>query len=193
MADHGCIAVFDKGEAKIYDGTTTTIRTLGEPIITASRCQNTELWKMNLDLDYEILGRESSVQFIAGVDAANTIFNLPNSRQSLMYFHAAVGFPTKETFTDAVRAGNYAAWPGLTATLISKHFPISDETQKGHMKGQRKGVRLTKVKPAIEIKIEPGTEDAPPKLVAIKKMNDILVTIYEMAETIYTDQRAPSR
>jgi hypothetical protein len=143
---------------------------------------------MNLDLDYKILGHTSSDQFIAGVDAASAIFDLPNSRQSLMYFHAVAGFPTKETFTDAVRAGNYATWPGLTTTLISKHFPDSDETQKGHMKGQRKGVRSTKVKPATEIKIEPRTEDSPPKLVAIRKLNDIFVKIYELAETIHTDQ-----
>jgi hypothetical protein len=188
MAEHGYIAVFDKKEARIYDGTTTTITTSGEPIIVAPRCDETGLWKMNLDLDYEILGRTSSDQFIAGVDVANAIFDLPNSRQSLMYFHAAAGFPTKESFTDAVRAGNYATWPGLTTTLISKHFPDSDETQKGHMKGQRKGVRSTKVKPAIEIKIEPGQEDAPPKLVAIRKLNDIFVKIYELAETIHTDQ-----
>jgi hypothetical protein len=143
---------------------------------------------MNLDMDYEVLGRASSDQFIAGVDVANAIFDLPNSRQSLMYFHAAAGFPTKESFTDAVRAGNYATWPGLTTTLISKHFPDSDETQKGHMKGQRKGVRSTKVKPAVEIKIEPGQEDSPPKLVAIRKLNDIFIKIYELAETIHTDQ-----
>jgi len=142
---------------------------------------------MNLNLDYEILGRESSDQFIAGVDEANAIFNLPNLRQSLMYFHAAVGFPTKESFTDAVRAGNYTTWPGLTTTLIAKHFPDSDETQKGNMKGQRKGVRSTKVKPASEIKIEPGTGDTPPKLVAIRKLNDIFVKIYELLETIHID------
>jgi len=162
MAEHGYIAVFDKKEARINDGTTTTITASGEPIIVAPRCNDSGLWKMNLDLDYEILGRTSSDQFITGVDVANAIFDLPNSRQSLMYFHAAAGFPTKESCTDAVQAGNYATWPGLTTTLISKHFPDSNETQKGHMKGQRKGVRSTKVKPAIEIKIEPGQEDAPP-------------------------------
>ena len=143
---------------------------------------------MNLDLDYNILGRESTDQFITGVDAANTIFDLPNSLQSLMYFHAAAGFPTKETFVASVRAGNYVTWPGLTTTLISKHFPDSDKTQKGHMKGQRKGVRSTKVKPEIEIKIEPGTEDAPPKLVVIKKLNDIFIKIYELSEMIHTNQ-----
>jgi len=146
------------------------------------------LWKMNLDLDYKILGQMSSDQFIAGVDEANAIFNLPNSRQPLMYFHAAAGFPTKESFMDAVQAGNYTTWPGLTTTLISKHVPDSDETQKGHMKGQRKGVRSTKVKQASAIKIKSGTEDSPPKLVAIRKLNDIYVKIYELAETIHTDQ-----
>jgi hypothetical protein len=74
----------------------------GDPIIIAPRCDDTGLWKMTLDLDYEILGCESSDQFITGVDVANAIFDLPNSRQLLIYFHAAAGFPTKETFTDAV-------------------------------------------------------------------------------------------
>jgi len=182
MAEHGYIAVFNKREANIYDGTTTTIIASGEPIIIAPRCDDTWLWKMNLNLDYKILGQESSDQFITGVDEENAIINLPNSWQLPMYFHAAAGFPTKESFTDAVRAGNYATWPGLTTTLIAKHFPDSDKSQKGHMKGQRKGVRSTKVKPASEIKIEPGTGDTPPKLVAIRKLNDIFVKIYELSE-----------
>ena len=114
MAEHGYIAVFNKMEAKIYDGTTS-----GEPIITAQRCNETGLWKMNLDLDYEILGHEYSDHFIAGVHKANAIFDLPNTRQSLMYFHAVAGFPPKETFVKAVQAGNYATWPGLTTTFIS--------------------------------------------------------------------------
>jgi hypothetical protein len=188
MADHGYIAVFDKTEARIYNGTTTTITTLGEPLIVAPRCNATGLWKMELDLDYVILGQEHPNHFIVGVNAANAIFNLPNTRQSLMYYHALAGFPVKETFMDAVLTRNYATWPGLTTTLISKHFPDSKEMQKGHMKGQRKGVRLTRVKAATTIKIKPGMEESPPKLVAIKRMNDIFVKIYELVETSHTDQ-----
>ncbi len=145
MADHGYIAVFNKMEARIYNGTMTTITTLGEPLIVAPRCNITGLWKMELDLDYEMLGQEHLNHFITGVKTAKTIFNLPNTCQSLMYYHALVGFPVKETFMGAVRARNYATWQGLTTTLISKHFSDSEETQKGHMKGQRKGVRSTRV------------------------------------------------
>jgi hypothetical protein len=78
-------------------------------------------------------------------------------------------------------------WPGLTNTLITKHFPDSDK-QKGHMKGQRKGVRSTRAKPAYKTKIKPGTEDPPPKLVGIKKMDNIFVKIFKLAEEIQTDQ-----
>ena len=83
-------------EAKNYDGTTTTITASGEPIIIPPRCNDMGFWKMSLDLDYGILGREITDQFITGVDAANTIFDLPNSHQSLMYFHAAAGFQQRK-------------------------------------------------------------------------------------------------
>jgi hypothetical protein len=56
MADHGYIAVFNKIEAGIYDGTTMTITALEERIIVAPRCEVTGLWKMEVDLDFEILG-----------------------------------------------------------------------------------------------------------------------------------------
>ena len=38
MADQGYILVFDKKEAKTYDGTTLTITANGKPIIVAPRC-----------------------------------------------------------------------------------------------------------------------------------------------------------
>ncbi len=56
MADKGYIAVFEKSEARIYDGTTTTITASKDPLLVAPRCTNTGLWK--LDLDYEVLGCE---------------------------------------------------------------------------------------------------------------------------------------
>jgi hypothetical protein len=62
-----------------------------------------------------------------GVDEANAIFDLPNTRHSLLYHHALAGFLPKETFLAAVQAENYATWPGLTTKLILKHFTNSDK------------------------------------------------------------------
>jgi hypothetical protein len=133
MAGADYIAVFDKKEARIYDATTTIISASEDPILVIPHCQNTGLWK--LVLDYEVLGRKYPDQFIPGVNKANAIFDLPNTCQSLLYHHALEGFPPTETFVAAVRVGNYATWPGLTITLILKHFPNLDKMQKGHMKG----------------------------------------------------------
>jgi hypothetical protein len=121
-----------------------------------------------------------------GVDKEKAIFDLPNIWQSLLYHHALVGFPPKETFLAVVRAVNYAMWPGLTTTLILKHFPDLDEMQKGHMKGQQKGVQLTKVSAPVTIKVEPGTANPPPPTI-IKHYN-IFVLVYKLLDTIHTDQ-----
>jgi hypothetical protein len=184
MADADYIVVFDKKEARMYNATTTIVSATKDPILVTPRCQDTGLWK--LDLDFEVLGHKYPDQFIAGVDKANAIFNLPNTLKSLQYHHALAGFPPKETFLSAVRAGNYATWPGLTTTLILKHFPNSGNMHKGHMKGQRKGVQLTKVSAPVTIKAKPETANPPPP--TIKKHYDIFVMVYELLDTVHTDQ-----
>jgi hypothetical protein len=78
MADEDYIAVFDKKEARIYNAMTTILSASKDPILVAPRCQDTRLWK--LDLDYEVLGRERPDQLIAGVNKANAIFDLPNTQ-----------------------------------------------------------------------------------------------------------------
>eukprot|EP00804_Cyclotella_cryptica_P014672 CCRYP_012702-RA/>CCRYP_012702-RA protein AED:0.39 eAED:0.45 QI:0/0/0/1/1/1/2/0/172 len=50
---------------------------------------------------------------------------------SIRYLHAVLGFPTKNTLLAAIRNGNLTTFPGLTSANITKHFPESDETQKG--------------------------------------------------------------
>jgi hypothetical protein len=98
-----------------------------------------------------------------------------------------VGFPPKEIFLAAVRAGNYATWPGLTITLIIlKHFPNLDKAQKGHMKGQRKGMWSMKVSAPVTIKVVPGRANPPPP--TIKKHCNIFVVVYKLLDTVHTDQ-----
>jgi hypothetical protein len=78
MTDADYIAVFDKTEARIYNATNTIVSASKDPILVAPCCKDTGLWKIGLD--YEVLGQEYTEHFIVGVDKANTIFNLPNTR-----------------------------------------------------------------------------------------------------------------
>jgi hypothetical protein len=104
MADADYIVIFNKNEARICNATTTIVSASTEPLLVSQHYQDTGLWK--LDLDYKVLGQEYPKQFIAGIDRASTIFNLPNNQHSLIYHYALVGFPTKEMFLAAVWAGN---------------------------------------------------------------------------------------
>ena len=100
MADADYIAVFDKHNSTIYVGTTTTITALANPIVIAPQCQTTGLWK--LDLDAAVQETQDDTIFLATAEMANAIFDLPNNRQTVLYYHAAAGFPPKETFLGAV-------------------------------------------------------------------------------------------
>jgi hypothetical protein len=125
LADADYTTVFEKGKATIYDALTTTITTDQPLILNAPRCKLTGLWELPL----EPLQTTSSDTRSAATqpEIINVIFDLPSARQTLLWYHVGAGFSTKETFSDAVRAGNYSTWPGLTAKMIHRHFPDSNE------------------------------------------------------------------
>ena len=82
------------------------------------------------------------------------------------------------------KKGNFVGWPLVTAENVSKHFPQSEETEKGHRNHQRQGVRSTKPK-----KPPPSEPDASQEVG--RKERDVyskVVDLWEMKGTIYTDQ-----
>ena len=85
-----------------------------------------------------------------GTDTIGNIYELPSIEKNIRYLHAAAGFPTKTTRLKAIRNRNYNTWPLLTVKNVNITFSESEETQQGHMRSQRQGVRSTKFKIKIE-------------------------------------------
>jgi hypothetical protein len=141
LADAGYTIVFSKKGALIYDDHTTTITADKPLILEADRCNLTGLWKIPLHPEGIAANGEPPHN-----EAINVIFDLPSACQNFLWYHAAAGFPPKETFIRVVCNGNYARWPKLTIQLIHKYMPDLDETAKWHLKGRRQGVRSTKQK-----------------------------------------------
>ena len=46
---------------------------------------------------------------------------LPSVETLVRYFHAAVGFPVRNTWLKYIKAGNFASWPGLTYQNAAKY------------------------------------------------------------------------
>jgi hypothetical protein len=91
----------------------------------------------------------------------------------------------KAMLLTAIHHKNLVTFPGMTSKNVNKFFPESDETQKGHMKQTKQGVRSKKV---ID-------EDAMLKAEAILqpkpgvKHKDVHLQVFDATKkAMYTDQ-----
>ena len=120
----------------------------------------------------------------------NNVYELPSIEQTVRYLHAAAGHPTKYTWLKAIARGNYNSWPLINVRNVRKHFPESEETQLGHMRGARQGVRSTRPSGFDTL----GEDSEPPHIAAIERKGDIHIKVYELGQeerlsnTMFSDQ-----
>jgi hypothetical protein len=193
LADENYSTLFTPTEVLVFDGK-VDIDPKRMPVWKGWRCKETGLWRVplieqvtNVNTQTRLLTEEEMRQSVE--EGALSVYNLPSKAEAVRYLHAALGFPTKETMLAAARAGFLTSWPGLNVTAIHKHFPESIETQKGHMKHQRQGVRSTKI-PIIQADVtEEDRLAIEQEMKALKqKQRDIYIKIWEEKELVYSDQ-----
>ena len=195
FADANYITILTPTEVLIYDGEDLKLTVSNEAVLRGWRDEPSGLWRVplkeevnNVEEDTILFDRPPHSTVFDNLDPTediNNVYELPNTAQTIRYLHACAGYPTKSTWLTAIRAGNYLSWPMLTATAVAKHFPESDETQMGHMRNIKQGIRSTKekIKPTT-LKLSDGTDVTMP----LKKHHDIYMTIDNLRETICTDQ-----
>jgi hypothetical protein len=66
------------------------------------------------------------------------------------FYHACLGFPVKQTWLNAIKAGNCDTFKGLTYSNAAKYCPDANETIMGHLTQQRQNVWSTKTKPTLQ-------------------------------------------
>ena len=185
FADANYVTILTPTEILIYDAKELIISTTKEAVLRGWRDKPSGLWRVPLKptkathkSDYVLLPKSSE-------EAINNVYELPSTEQVVRYLHACAGFPTKTTWIKAIRAGNYATWPHLTVKAVQQHFPESDETQQGHMRNVKQGIRSTKEK---KKHIEVETTSGETVTIPLKKHHGIYVRVDEAKETIYSDQ-----
>ena len=168
ICDANCTVLFSKAAVTIFDPQ-------GKPLLQGWRDRHgAKLWRFALRPTTAPQAHSSSVAteqaYVAmaapSIEASNlhafSAYDLPSVEALVRYLHAAAGFPVKSTWLDAIKAGNFASWPGLTYRNASKYCPSSDETIQGHMAQTRQNVRSTKPKPP---KIKTNDPPACPQVV----------------------------
>ena len=169
FADVDYITIFDKDEVNIYDSNDVKITVTRGAILRGWRCPTTGLWRVplvptmrkenvnNVNTQTALLSKPPT-EFLPNrpppTEAVANVYELKTQPEMIRYYHAAAGFPTKPTWLAAIKNNHYASWTGLTYEGVSKYFPESEETHKGHGRKLKSGQRsTTKKKP---------TENAPP-------------------------------
>ena len=109
----------------------------------------------------------------------HNVYELPSVEPAIWYLHGAAGFLTKTSWLKAIRKGNYLSWPLINVKNVPKYFPESEEAQKGHMRGQRQGVRSTRVAEPTEVI---------PTNIPHQKKSVILITEHDVKSLMYADQ-----
>ncbi len=129
LSKEGYTTVFHPGEAgvTIHRLEMITIVMTKPPILQRCKSKGAKLWTV-------------SAETKTRKEQANNVYNLPLISQTVKYLHTAAGFSVEDTWTKAIKAGNFNTWPTITPSTVQQHFPESDETQKGHMKKQRQRV-----------------------------------------------------
>ena len=70
---------------------------------------------------------------LSAAEAIHNVYKLASIDRTIQYLHAAAGLPSKAMLIKSIRNKNYLTWPLIVVKNVNKHFPESEETQKGHM------------------------------------------------------------
>ena len=139
ICDADCKVVFTKKAVVFY-------KAQQQPILSGWReTTGPKLWRIALNPDKENLPSIPETATRSTLQAFSA-YDLPNVETLVKYFHAAAGFPVKDTWLKAIKNNNYASWPGLTYENARKYCPSADETLKGHLVQTRQVIRSTKPK-----------------------------------------------
>ena len=185
FAEANYVTILTPDEVLVFDGEDLKLQINKDAVLRGWREQKPGgLWRVPLQGDCPPLESEYILLPKDIEEAIQNVYDLPSTKQIVRYLHACAGFPTKQTWLRAIRAGNYATWPHLSVKNVQKHFPESDEERQGHMRSIKQGIRSTKERIMVEVEDENGNVQKVP----LKKHNDIYVRIDEAKETIYTDQ-----
>ena len=129
--------ILDKTRVNVYDGWTVRIIISDAAVLSGYKSKD-GLLRIPLRNNMKVINKNTVTIILDRPnpkDAISHVFEQQSIKNTIAYYHAAAGFPTKETWIRAISTGNHNTWPGLNFKVASKHFLESKETQMGHMKG----------------------------------------------------------
>jgi hypothetical protein len=109
----------------------------------------------------------------------------------MAFYHMCLGFLVKDTWLNAIKAGNCDSFAGLSYSNVACYCPDSDETILGHLAQMQQNVQSTKPQ-LTPLSSLPPTIKSPKPLA--KALQEVFLRVYPISK-LYTDDmgRFPER
>jgi len=95
LSEEGYTTIFhlENEGVTVHEKGTLTIATSSPPVLQGCKEKEDNLWTVSTNEEQ-------------GKEEANNAYNLPSTKQSIRYLHAAAGFPVESEWIKAIKAGN---------------------------------------------------------------------------------------
>jgi hypothetical protein len=139
MADNGTVSVFTKEGVNVFKEEDMLITCKGKPILIGVRDSHGryQIPLMQQRGQWQPQGPSKQVQ--KALRQANSVYDLPLTKQAIKWMHAVCGYPVKSTWLKAIKAGNYVDWPMLNECNIRPEvLPRDNQSSKRSFKSDEK-------------------------------------------------------
>jgi hypothetical protein len=180
-SDDGTVLVFTKEGVNVFKEEDVLITCKGEPILIGIQDNQGQYQIPLMQQQGHWQPQHPSKQARKALRQANSIYDLPSTKQAIKWMHAVCGYPVKLTWLKAIKAGNYIGWPMLTERNVQKYYPKTTKTAKGHLNQTRKNVWSTKDKST-------PLETCDTSHLHSKKVRDVYTQTYMVRKTMFSDK-----
>ncbi len=132
-SDDGTVSIFTKEGTNVFKEEDVLITCKGEPILIGIQDNQGQYQIPLMQQRGHWQPRRPSKQARKALREANSVYDLPSTKQAIKWMHAVCGYPVKSTWLKAINAGNYMGWPMLTESNFQKYYPKMIKTAKGHL------------------------------------------------------------
>jgi hypothetical protein len=137
LCDYGCTSTFTKHAV--------VITSEGVTIITGTHSSTTGgLWTMDPCQSNMLADTPQANTIVSSISSA---LNHDTIANRVAFYHVRLFSPVLSTWYNAIDAGHFTTWPGLTPAQVRKFPPQSAAMHKGHLGQQRSSQRSTRAPP----------------------------------------------
>jgi hypothetical protein len=91
------------------------------------------LWTVNLSNNTKTTAQNPPTALPLRLPLVNSAQNMKTLPYLVQFFHRTCFSLVIKTWPQAINAGFFTTWPGLTSALVPKHLPESAATAKAHL------------------------------------------------------------